>query len=79
MADDPVGDDDDPMDSQMLENLAHAAWVRRGRPIGSPHIDWEEAKRLLHAAKKSDERPRARASGQVAAAQHTKVGRNVRS
>ena len=40
---------------RLLQNLAHAAWVRRGKPLGSPEVDWEEAKRLVAAANKQDE------------------------
>jgi hypothetical protein len=39
---------------RMLENLAHAAWVRRGRPLGSPEVDWEEAKRMVSVAERHE-------------------------
>ena len=28
---------------RILERLAYESWLRRGRPIGSPEVDWEEA------------------------------------
>lgn len=30
-----------------VENLAHALWEMRGKPLGSPEVDWLEAERLL--------------------------------
>ena len=30
-----------------LENLAYGAWLRRGKPIGSPEVDWEAALELF--------------------------------
>ena len=34
-------------DEPTLQNLAYALWERRGRPQGSPEIDWFRAKELL--------------------------------
>jgi hypothetical protein len=30
-----------------LERYAYQAWVERGKPIGSPEVDWETAKEML--------------------------------
>ncbi|MGC3980568.1 MAG: DUF2934 domain-containing protein [Steroidobacteraceae bacterium] len=30
-------------DREVLEQFAYESWLRRGRPIGSPEIDWEAA------------------------------------
>lgn len=35
-------------EEELLKTLAHQAWLERGQPIGSPHIDWERARTLLH-------------------------------
>lgn len=43
--------------NQDLENLAYGAWLRRGKPIGSPGVDWEEALKLFeyqHAEQATD-------------------------
>lgn len=34
-------------EQQMLQNLAYQAWLERGRPLGSPEVDWERAQQLL--------------------------------
>jgi len=31
----------------LLQELAYHAWIKRGRPIGSPDIDWQTAKQQL--------------------------------
>jgi hypothetical protein len=33
---------------QMLERLAHQAWIDRGRPLGSPEVDWDQAVTILN-------------------------------
>jgi hypothetical protein len=38
-----------------LENLAYGAWLRRGKPIGSPEVDWEEALKLFSYQHDGDE------------------------
>ncbi|HTE41202.1 MAG TPA: DUF2934 domain-containing protein [Steroidobacteraceae bacterium] len=32
---------------EALQGLAHRLWVQRGKPIGSPEIDWTRAEQLL--------------------------------
>jgi hypothetical protein len=32
---------------EKLKELAHKLWIERGCPIGSPEVDWAEAKRRL--------------------------------
>ncbi len=32
-----------------IAKLAHELWERRGRPVGSPEIDWYAAERVLGA------------------------------
>jgi hypothetical protein len=32
---------------ELTEKLAYAHWERRGRPLGSPEIDWSEAEKAL--------------------------------
>jgi hypothetical protein len=33
---------------QMLERLAHQAWIDRGCPLGSPEVDWNQAVTILN-------------------------------
>jgi hypothetical protein len=37
----------DPVERQRIEELAFDLWVKRGRPVGSPEVDWERAEELL--------------------------------
>jgi Protein of unknown function (DUF2934) len=37
----------DPVDCQRIAELAFALWMKRGRPMGSPELDWERAQELL--------------------------------
>ncbi len=36
-----------------MEALAHALWVERGCPVGSPEVDWFEAERRLSGVDES--------------------------
>ena len=36
-------------DEEAIRALAHKLWEQRGRPLGSPEVDWQEAERLLRA------------------------------
>lgn len=31
-----------------IARLAYDLWIERGRPLGSPELDWERAERLLN-------------------------------
>lgn len=33
-----------------LQELAYTLWEQRGRPDGSPEIDWQEAERLMQSS-----------------------------
>jgi hypothetical protein len=44
-------------DHQILERLAYEAWLRRGKPVGSPEVDWDEACRQLEAQQFDQEPP----------------------
>ena len=37
----------DPIDFTSISALAHKLWEERGRPEGSPEVDWFEAERQL--------------------------------
>jgi hypothetical protein len=37
-----------------VKSLAHQLWIARGKPEGSPEIDWREAERLLDAGASND-------------------------
>ena len=43
----------EPLQTEQMEVLAHALWVERGCPIGSPEVDWFEAERRLTGLEKS--------------------------
>lgn len=34
-------------EEELLKTLAYHAWLERGQPTGSAHVDWERAKTLL--------------------------------
>jgi len=36
-------------EQELLTQLAHQSWIERGRPTGSPEVDWERAKERLVA------------------------------
>jgi hypothetical protein len=36
-------------EQELLQRYAYQAWLERGKPIGSPEVDWEKAKAMLHA------------------------------
>ena len=38
-----------------IAKLAYELWERRGRPLGSPEIDWYEAKRALDSQDTQEE------------------------
>jgi hypothetical protein len=35
------------LDERTIEQRAYALWEQRGRPLGSPQTDWDEATREL--------------------------------
>lgn len=35
---------------EFVENLAYKLWLRRGRPIGSPEVDWSAAEQAVYAS-----------------------------
>ena len=35
-------------DAGAIEKLAYNLWLARGRPVGSPDVDWLEAERQLN-------------------------------
>jgi len=37
---------------ELTEKLAYEYWERRGRPVGSPEVDWLAAERLLGSTEK---------------------------
>ena len=39
---------------EILQSLAYACWVKRGRPLGSPEIDWNEAEQMYAASESED-------------------------
>jgi hypothetical protein len=41
---------------ERLKALAFESWIGRGRPVGSPDVDWEEALKQL-ADTQSDQEP----------------------
>jgi hypothetical protein len=34
-------------EEELLRRFAYQSWLDRGRPIGSPDIDWQHARRML--------------------------------
>ena len=42
---------------ELTEKLAYANWERRGRPLGSPEVDWFAAERTLALSLKYRELP----------------------
>jgi Protein of unknown function (DUF2934) len=40
---------------ELTEKLAYEYWERRGRPLGSPEIDWSAAERALATYRKRPE------------------------
>lgn len=34
-------------EQELLQKYAYQSWLERGRPLGSPEIDWEKAKAML--------------------------------
>jgi len=34
-------------EQELLSSLAHQSWIERGKPLGSPEVDWERAKERL--------------------------------
>ena len=41
---------------EATERLAYDLWVQRGRPFGSPELDWFAAEKALHALHENDAR-----------------------
>lgn len=39
---------------ELTEKLAYEYWKRRGRPYGSPEIDWFAAKKALGSSRRDD-------------------------
>jgi hypothetical protein len=35
---------------EFVEKLAYRLWVERGRPLGSPDVDWSAAERAVYAS-----------------------------
>jgi hypothetical protein len=35
---------------EFIEKLAYKLWVQRGRPLGSPDVDWFAAEQAVHAS-----------------------------
>ena len=35
---------------EFVEKLAYKLWVQRGRPIGSPNVDWFAAEQTVYAS-----------------------------
>jgi hypothetical protein len=35
------------IESDLIERKAYELWERRGRPVGSPEVDWLEAESVL--------------------------------
>jgi hypothetical protein len=41
---------------ELTEKLAYKYWERRGRPLGSPEIDWFQAERVLAPIRRHPEK-----------------------
>lgn len=35
---------------EFVERLAYKLWVQRGRPVGSPDVDWAAAERAVYSS-----------------------------
>jgi hypothetical protein len=35
--------------NELLQKLAYEFWEQRGRPVGSPEVDWQKAKEWLRS------------------------------
>jgi hypothetical protein len=40
-------------EEELLRRFAYQSWLERGRPLGSPEIDWQHAQRMLQTHRAS--------------------------
>ena len=49
--------DDDAVNRKAVQQLAYRLWQERGRPTGSPDLDWFQAEEQLRRERSSSEMP----------------------